>query len=209
MFASCFFICFCLPLVFLFVFVCLLFFLSVRLGGTTVSATSLISHFCGIQFFATGGIGGVHRGGEVTMDISCDLTELGKTPVTVISAGVKSILDIEKTLEVLETQGVCVVVYNEDNQDKEQTYNDNDDSADVIRFDDDAAADFPAFFSSKSGHKVPYQIKRTKDAATIVHKHEQLGLGSGILVAVPLPQRASHFGQIIDNAIDQALREAK
>ena len=186
-------------------------FLFVRLGGTTVSATSLISHFCGIQFFATGGIGGVHRGGEVTMDISCDLTELGKTPVTVISAGVKSILDIEKTLEVLETQGVCVVVYNGDNQDKEQTENDNDDSANGIHFDDDdaAAADFPAFFNSKSGHKVPYKIKRTRDAATIVHKHEQLGLGSGILVAVPLPQRASHFGQIIDNAIDQALREAK
>ncbi|KAI7725392.1 hypothetical protein M8C21_017617 [Ambrosia artemisiifolia] len=135
-------------------------------GGTTVSATMIFASMVGISIFVTGGIGGVHKNGESTMDISSDLTELGRTPITVISAGVKSILDIPRTLEYLETQGVSVVSYRTD--------------------------DFPAFFSEKSGCKV----------------NRKLDLKSGILIAIPIPKEHSVSGNIIESAIQTALREA-
>ncbi|KAJ4845975.1 hypothetical protein Tsubulata_000782 [Turnera subulata] len=113
-------------------------------GATTVSATMLLASMVGIPVFVTGGIGGVHRHGEHTMDISSDLTELGKTPVAVISAGVKSILDIPRTLEYLETQGVCVAAYRTD--------------------------EFPAFFTAKSGCKAPCRVDSPEDCARLVGK---------------------------------------
>ncbi|KAM7523365.1 hypothetical protein LguiA_013267 [Lonicera macranthoides] len=113
-------------------------------GATTVSATMFFASMVGIPVFVTGGIGGVHRYGEKTMDISSDLTELGRTPVTVISAGVKSILDIPRTLEYLETQGVCVAAYKTD--------------------------EFPAFFTEKSGYKAPCRVDSPQDCARLIGK---------------------------------------
>ncbi|OMO59827.1 Pseudouridine-5'-phosphate glycosidase [Corchorus capsularis] len=115
-----------------------------RNGATTVSATMFFAAMVGIPVFVTGGIGGVHRHGEHTMDISSDLTELGRTPVTVISAGVKSILDIPRTLEYLETQGVCVAAY--------KTY------------------EFPAFFTETSGSKAPCRVDSPEDCARLIGK---------------------------------------
>ncbi|KAG7023836.1 psuG [Cucurbita argyrosperma subsp. argyrosperma] len=140
-------------------------------GATTVSATMFFASRVGIPVFVTGGIGGVHRHGEKTMDISSDLTELGRTPVAVISAGVKSILDIPRTLEYLETQGVCVAAYRTN--------------------------EFPAFFTETSGCKAP------------CHANMNLGLGSGILISVPIPKEHSASGSLIENAIQSALQEAR
>ncbi|KAF9665623.1 hypothetical protein SADUNF_Sadunf16G0142300 [Salix dunnii] len=141
-------------------------------GATTVSATMIFASMVGIHVFVTGGIGGVHRHGEQTMDISSDLTELGRTPIAVISAGVKSILDIPRTLEYLETQGVCVAAYNTN--------------------------EFPAFFTERSGCKVWLQYANLK-----------LKLGTGILIAVPIPKEHSASGGLIESAIQIALREAR
>ncbi|KAD5960388.1 hypothetical protein E3N88_11860 [Mikania micrantha] len=149
-------------------------------GGTTVSATMIFASMVGISVFVTGGIGGVHKHGESTMDISSDLTELGRTPITVVSAGVKSILDIPRTLEYLETQGVSVVSYQTD--------------------------DFPAFFSEKSGCKAPCQLDSPEDCARLIGK--KLDLKSGILIATPIPKEHSVSGNIIESAIQTALREA-
>nr|KAJ0223090.1 hypothetical protein LSAT_V11C200060590 [Lactuca sativa] len=128
----------------------------------------------GISVFVTGGIGGVHRNGENTLDISSDLTELGRTPICVVSAGVKSILDIPKTLEYLETQGVCVAAYKTD--------------------------DFPAFYSEKSGCKFLAAIKEA---------NRRLDLRTGILIGIPIPKQHSVTGNVIDSAIQTALREAR
>ncbi|KAF1889325.1 hypothetical protein Lal_00024648 [Lupinus albus] len=133
-------------------------------GATTVSASMLLASMVGIPVFVTGGIGGVHRHGEHTMDISSDLTELGRTPVAVVCAGVKSILDIPRTLEYLETQGVCVAAYKTN--------------------------EFPAFF--------------TESKANI-----KLNLGTGVLIAVPIPREHSTSGHIIESAIQKALKEAR
>lgn len=124
----------------------------------------LAAHAAGIDIFVTGGIGGVHRGYETTMDVSADLEELGRTPVTVVSAGVKSILDIGRTLEYLETKGVAVMGY--------------------------GTGEFPAFFSKKSGLAVPYRVDSYREAARVIYKHQQLGLENGCLVAVPNPNPA-------------------
>jgi len=159
-------------------------------GGTTVSATSLIAYRSGIQMFVTGGIGGVHRGGESSLDISADLTELGRTPITIVSAGVKSILDIEKTLEVLETEGVCVAVFNGEE-------------------DIDGNVQFPSFFTRVSGCKVGYNVKTAKEAALMISEHKKLGLESGILIAVPIPERDKTLGDVVNNAIVDALKEVK
>lgn len=159
-------------------------------GGTTVSATSLISHLCGIKMFATGGIGGVHRNAELTLDISADLTELNRTPITIVSAGIKSILDIEKTLEVLETQGVCVSVFNGEE-------------------DPNGEVEFPAFFTRRSGCKVSHNLRDPMDAAKMIRAREELFMESGILIAVPIPAEHEAVGQIVNNAIDQALNDAK
>ncbi|KAK2641220.1 hypothetical protein Ddye_022983 [Dipteronia dyeriana] len=152
-------------------------------GATTVSATMFFASMVGIPVFVTGGIGGVHRHGEHTMDISSDLTELGRTPVAVISAGVKSILDIPRTLEYLETQGVCVAAY--------KTH------------------EFPAFFTESSGCKVPCRVDSPEDCARLIDVNMKLKLGSGILIAVPIPKEHATSGSLIESAIQSALKEAR
>nr|XP_043632310.1 pseudouridine-5'-phosphate glycosidase isoform X2 [Erigeron canadensis] len=151
-------------------------------GGTTVSATMFFASMVGISIFVTGGIGGVHKHGESTLDISSDLTELGRNAMTVVSAGVKSILDIPKTLEYLETQGVSVVSYQTD--------------------------DFPAFFTEKSGCKAPCQLDSPEDCARMIEVNRKLDLKTGILIAIPIPKEHSVSGNIIESAIQTALREA-
>lgn len=151
-------------------------------GGTTVSATMIFASMVGISVFVTGGIGGVHRNGENTLDISSDLTELGRTPICVVSAGVKSILDIPKTLEYLETQGVCVAAYKTD--------------------------DFPAFYSEKSGCKAPCQVDTPEECARLIEANRRLDLRTGILIGIPIPKQHSVTGNVIDSAIQTALREA-
>ena len=133
-----------------------------RTGSTTVAATTLIAHQAGIQVFATGGIGGVHRGAEHSFDISADLDELARTPVIVVSAGAKALLDLPKTLEVLETRGVPVIGYRTD--------------------------DFPAFWSRSSGLKVPMRADDPSDIARIQWIQRRLGLDAGLLIANPVPE---------------------
>ncbi|NXD08907.1 YOW5 protein, partial [Nothocercus nigrocapillus] len=153
-------------------------------GGTTVSGTMIAAHKAGIPLFVTGGIGGVHRGGQHTLDVSADLTELGRTPVAVVSAGVKSILDIGRTLEYLETQGVCVAAFGE-------------------------SREFPAFFSRQSGFQAPYQVHNEDEAAELIASALRLGLGSGVLIAVPCPPERAASGHVVEEAIQQALHEAR
>ncbi|XP_045028924.1 uncharacterized protein LOC116921268 isoform X2 [Daphnia magna] len=149
-------------------------------GGTTVSGTMLVAAKVGIPIFVTGGIGGVHRGAEESFDISADLTELGRTPVAVVSSGVKSILDIGKTLEYLETQGVCVATLGSNN-------------------------DFPAFFTPSSGFQAPYRLETTTDAARMIHQSLAFDTGSGMLIAVPIPESSQADGETIERAIRAAL----
>ncbi|XP_041254655.1 pseudouridine-metabolizing bifunctional protein C1861.05-like isoform X6 [Onychostruthus taczanowskii] len=153
-------------------------------GGTTVSGTMIMAHKAGIPVFVTGGIGGVHRDGENTLDVSADLTELGRTPVAVVSAGVKSILDIGRTLEYLETQGVCVAAFGE-------------------------SREFPAFFSRQSGFQAPYHVRDEEETAKLIDSALGLGLSSGVLIAVPCPQERAAEGQAIEKAIQQALSQAR
>ena len=153
-------------------------------GGTTVSGTMLLSHMAGIDMFVTGGVGGVHRGGETSMDVSADLTELGRTPVCVVSAGVKSILDIGLTLEYLETQGVCVAAFSK-------------------------SKSFPAFYTPSSGYKAPYNVTNYEEAAGLVLSGKQLGLSSGILIGVPIPESQAAQGEMIEEAIKIAVEEAR
>lgn len=131
-------------------------------GSTTVAGTMYLANLAGIKIFVTGGIGGVHRGAETTFDISADLTELSRTPVSVISAGVKSILDIPKTLEFLETMGVPVVSYRTDW--------------------------FPDFFTSNSGIKTVFRADTPEECAGLIQGNELLKLKNGILIAVPVPE---------------------
>jgi pseudouridine-5'-phosphate glycosidase len=151
-------------------------------GATTVSATMLLAARAGIKVFVTGGIGGVHRGGEVTWDVSADLTELGRTPIAVVCAGAKSVLDIPRTLEYLETQGVCVAAY--------------------------GTQEFPAFFTAKSGCRAPHRVDSPQQAAALVAAVGQLQLGSGVLLAVPIPQQHAAAGAEIQAAIEEALAAA-
>ncbi|XP_010527082.1 PREDICTED: uncharacterized protein LOC104804468 [Tarenaya hassleriana] len=152
-------------------------------GATTVSATLYFASMIGIQVFVTGGIGGVHRHANQTMDISSDLTALGRTPMAVICAGVKSILDIPKTLEYLETQEVYVAAY--------QTN------------------EFPAFFTEKSGCKAPSRVDSPEECARVIDANAKLNRQSGILIAVPIPKEHSASGNLIESAIQQALKEAR
>jgi pseudouridine-5'-phosphate glycosidase/sugar/nucleoside kinase (ribokinase family) len=151
-------------------------------GGTTVSATMLLADMAGVRVFVTGGIGGVHRGGELSLDISADLCELGRTPVCVVCAGAKSILDIPRTLEFLETQGVAVLALGTD--------------------------EFPAFFTRRSGCPAPTRVETAHEAAAVVHSSSTLGLSSGTLVAVPIPESAEAEAGKVQGAIEQALAEA-
>ncbi|XP_072242257.1 uncharacterized protein [Leuresthes tenuis] len=152
-------------------------------GGTTVSATMIAAHRAGIPVFVTGGIGGVHRDGQNSLDISADLTELGRTPIAVVSAGVKSILDIGRTLEFLETQGVCVATYG-------------------------ASKSFPAFFSPHSGFTSACHVCNPSEAAKLIVSTLSLGLQSGVLIAVPIPEEHAAVGQQIEEAIQAAVTEA-
>ncbi|KAL0722892.1 hypothetical protein Bca4012_037491 [Brassica carinata] len=154
-------------------------------GATTVSATLFFASMVGIQVFVTGGIGGVHRHANHSMDISSDLTALGRTPIAVISAGVKSILDIPKTLEYLETQQVYVAAYKSD--------------------------EFPAFFTEKSGCKAPSRVDSPEDCARVIGKYANMKLNrqAGILFAVPIPKQHSAAGNLIESATQRALTEAR
>ena len=152
-------------------------------GATTVTTTMMIAHMAGIKIFATGGIGGVHRGAETTMDISADLEELGQTDVMVVCAGAKAILDLPLTLEYLETKGVPVLGY----QTKE----------------------LPAFYTRTSGLAVDYQVNSPEELAKVLKTHHALGLKGGILVANPIPQAYSMDADAINAVIDQAVAEAE
>ena len=151
-------------------------------GATTVTTTMIIAHMAGIKVFATGGIGGVHRGAEVTMDISADLEELGSTPVMVVCAGAKSILDLGLTLEYLETKGVPVIGYGTD--------------------------ELPAFYTRRSGFGVDYRVDSPEELATMFKAHLALGMKGGMLVTNPIPEEYAMDKAVIDAAIEQALRES-
>ena len=152
-------------------------------GATTVTTTMIIAHMAGIQIFATGGIGGVHRGAETTMDISADLEELAHTPVMVVCAGAKSILDLGLTLEYLETHGVPVIGY--------------------------GTKELPAFYTRKSGFSVDYELDTPEELAAAFHTSLELGFQSGMLVTNPIPEEYSMDPDVINKAISDAVEEAK
>ncbi len=152
-------------------------------GATTVAATMLCANMAGIKVFATGGVGGVHRGAAETFDISADLVELSKTPVIVVSAGVKSILDIPKTLEILETLGVTVLGYRTDY--------------------------FPSFYSRSSGSKLYMRADSPEEVANIFNVKQKLGLSGGMLVANPIEKSKEIPNDVIDEKINSALDEAR
>jgi pseudouridine-5'-phosphate glycosidase len=152
-------------------------------GATTVASTMIIAALAGIRVFATGGIGGVHRGAEQSFDISADLQELAQTAVAVVSAGCKSILDIGLTLEYLETQGVPVIGYRSDN--------------------------FAAFYSSDSGFKADCRINTPEEIAMILHAKWSLGLRGGVVISNPVPEEYEMPGEQINQVIAKALIEAE
>ena len=152
-------------------------------GATTVATTMLIAHMAGIRVFATGGIGGVHRGAETTMDISADLEELAQTPVMVVCAGAKSILDLGLTLEYLETKGVPVIGYGTD--------------------------ELPAFYTRKSGFGVDYELDTPAQVAAAFQAQRDMDLKTGMLVTNPIPEEFSMDAEVINKAIDEAVAEAK
>lgn len=151
-------------------------------AATTVAATMIGAHMAGIQIFATGGIGGVHRGAAETFDISADLQELARTPVAVVSAGAKSILDLRLTLEYLETMGVPVVGVGTD--------------------------EFPAFYTDRSGIKAPSRLDTPAEIAQMLHTQWSLGFEQGVLLANPIPSEFAMDPDIIEDVISRALREA-
>jgi len=151
-------------------------------AATTVSATMICAALASLKIFATGGIGGVHRNAQNTFDISADLTELGKTNIAVVSAGVKSILDIGLTLEYLETMGVPVIGYRTD--------------------------EFPAFYTRQSGYKVNYRLDSPEEIAEAIKVKRELGLNGGVIIANPVPEEFSMDKKIIDKAIEASLIKA-
>jgi pseudouridine-5'-phosphate glycosidase len=152
-------------------------------GATTVAATMLVAERAGIKVFATGGIGGVHRGAEKTFDISADLQELGRTPVVVVCSGAKSILDLPLTLEYLETIGVPIIGFRTD--------------------------EFPAFYCRESGLKVDYVVNDEKEAAGIIRAMQDLGLGGGMIIANPVPEEYALSMKYMDEMIEEAVRAAE
>lgn len=152
-------------------------------GATTVTTTMIIAHMAGISVFATGGIGGVHRGAETTMDISADLEELASTPVMVVCAGAKSILDLGLTLEYLETKGVPVIGYGTD--------------------------ELPAFYTRQSGFGVDYRADSPEQLAGMFKAQKELGMKGGMLVTNPIPEQYAMDKAVIDAAIDQAMKESR
>ena len=153
-----------------------------RDGATTVTTTMMIAAMAGIQVFATGGIGGVHRGAETTMDISADLEELASTPVMVVCAGAKSILDLGLTLEYLETHGVPVLGY--------------------------GTKELPAFYTRKSGFEVDYRVDTPAELAAAFRASLDLGLRGGMLVTNPIPEEFAMDHEVINRAIDEAVAQA-
>jgi len=151
-------------------------------GAATVSATMIMASLAGIRFFATGGVGGVHRGAEDSMDISADLIELGITDVCVISAGIKSILDIGRSLEYLETQGVPVIAYGQN--------------------------EFPAFYLRESGYKAPLRLDTPADVAKMMSVKWTLGLRGGAIIGNPIPKEHAMPKDEIDAAINEAIQKA-
>ena len=152
-------------------------------GATTVATTMIIAHLAGIRVFATGGIGGVHRGAETTMDISADLEELGRTPVMVVCAGAKAILDLGLTLEYLETKGVPVIGY--------------------------GTEELPAFYTRTSGFRVDYRLDTPEEIAAAFCAQQEMGLGGGMLVTNPIPEEYSMDPARINAAIDQAIADSR
>ena len=152
-------------------------------GATTVTTTMIIAHRAGIKVCATGGIGGVHRGAETTMDISADLEELAGTPVMVVCAGAKSILDLGLTLEYLETKGVPVIGYGTD--------------------------ELPAFYTRSSGFGVDYRVDTPAQLAAMFKAQQELGMKGGMLVTNPIPEQYAMDKAVIDAAIEQAVAESK
>ncbi|GAA4716594.1 pseudouridine-5'-phosphate glycosidase [Brevibacillus fulvus] len=154
-----------------------------KIGATTVAGTMIAAQLAGIKIFATGGIGGVHREGEITWDVSADLTELAQTNVAVVCAGAKSILDIGRTLEYLETQGVPVIGYK--------------------------CSEFPSFYSRESGYSVDFRLDTPEETAAVLDTKWKLGLNGGAIIANPVPEAdAMNFAEI-EQVILQALEEAK
>lgn len=151
-------------------------------GATTVATTMIIAAMAGIKVFATGGIGGVHRGAETTMDISADLEELAMTPVLVVCAGAKAILDLGLTLEYLETKGVPVIGF--------------------------GTEELPAFYTRKSGFKVDYRLDTPKEVAMAFKAKQELGMQGGMLVTNPIPEEYAMDDKVINKAIDQAIKES-
>ena len=152
-------------------------------GATTVATTMIIAHLAGIRIFATGGIGGVHRGAETTMDISADLEELAHTPVMVVCAGAKSILDLGLTLEYLETKGVPVIGYGTD--------------------------ELPAFYTRRSGFGVDYRVDSPEELAAFYAAQRGLDYPGGMLVTNPIPEEYAMDKDVIDAAIEKALNAAR
>ena len=152
-------------------------------GATTVTTTMIIAHMAGINIFATGGIGGVHRGAETTMDISADLEELAGTPVMVICAGAKSILDLGLTLEYLETHGVPVIGY--------------------------GTKELPAFYTRRSGFSVDYRLDSPEELAAAFKAQRELGMKGGMLVTNPIPEEYAMDYDVINHAIDDAIAESR
>jgi len=151
-------------------------------GATTVTTTMMIAAMAGIKVFATGGIGGVHRGAETTMDISADLEELAQTPVLVVCAGAKSILDLGLTLEYLETKGVPVIGYRTE--------------------------ELPAFYTPHSGFKVDYRLDSPEEIAAAFRAKLEMGLKGGMLVTNPIPDEYAMPADVINKAIDEAIAES-
>ena len=152
-------------------------------GATTVTTTMIIANMAGIKIFATGGIGGVHRGAQTSMDISADLEELAQTPVMVVCAGAKAILDLGLTLEYLETKGVPVIGY--------------------------GSYELPAFYTRSSGFNVDYRVDSPEELAGLFRAQRELGYKGGMLVANPIPEEYAMDKAVIDAAIEQALRECR
>ena len=151
-------------------------------GATTVATTMIIAAMAGIKVFATGGIGGVHRGAETTMDISADLEELAQTPVLVVCAGAKAILDLGLTLEYLETKGVPVIGF--------------------------GTEELPAFYTRKSGFKVDYRLDTPAEVAAAFVAKKELGMAGGMLVTNPIPEQYAMDDKVINDAINQAIKES-
>lgn len=152
-------------------------------GATTVASTMIIARMAGIRIFATGGIGGVHRGATDTMDISADLQELAQTPVAVVSAGAKSILDLGLTLEYLETHGVPVIGF--------------------------GTSEFPAFYTRKSGFGVDYRLDTPGEIASLLKVKWEMGLEGGAVIANPIPEEFQMDTTLIENTIREAVLEAE